>query len=138
MSDLSLALQSDPQSMLDALLKPPLPEVDSFWVQHQPAKHLARTALLSLEALGVYERLRNLQFVIGRLPIKKLAMLLQVTEGRWSALRAELDEAELVREVDGKLYCPDMEKAIEETESLRKKRREAGRKGGLASAGGRQ
>jgi hypothetical protein len=99
---------------------------------------LARTALLSLEAAGTYERLRNLQFVNGDLPVGKIARLLMLTDERWVAIRSELEEEGLVIEADGRLRCPDMVKAIEETEAMRAKRREAGRKGGLASARNRQ
>jgi len=108
-------------------------KAESFWYPHQPARWLVRTELLSLEAHGAYDRLRNRQFIEGpiRNDPKVIARYLRITVDQWEEIFDELRE--LLTADGDSLSCPDIEQTRKETADKRARRAAAGSLGGRAT-----
>lgn len=136
--DIEAQLSSNP---LAAVSRPPArrsrraaKDSSLHWCKHKPAEFTSQTRHLSVAALGAYCRLRDHQFVNGRIPDDDamIARIIGESVEYWQALRPAI--ADLFDADDGYLYCPDMEAKSREAREQYERHSANGYRGGVKSA----
>lgn len=104
------------------------------WYEYRARQFEADTAHLSCEEVGAYQRLLNFHFLNGSIPgdLNRIKNILRESKQKTRKLWATLEP--FFYSENGCFYQKRMVETIAKATEISTKRREAGRKGGLANA----